>query len=172
MASTAVPAAGQQEASDVSSRHRRIVGGHHFSEWYDFFIYGTLYAVISQAFFPAGNETLSVLADLGDVRHRLRLPPDRRDPVRVPGRQAGAQIHLSRHRDADGHRHRRGRPGAKRGLHGLAAPLIVIFLRILQGLALGGEYGGATTYVAEHAPLTGAASIPALSRAAWSAGSC
>ena len=36
---------------------------------------------------------------------------------------------------------------------GYAAPLIVIFLRILQGLALGGEYGGATTYVAEHAPL-------------------
>ena len=61
MASTALPAEKEQDApSDVRLVIAASSAGTVF-EWYDFFIYGTLYAVISKAFFPAGNETLSIL---------------------------------------------------------------------------------------------------------------
>jgi MFS family permease len=55
---------------------------------------------------------------------------------------------------------------------GYAAPAIVILLRVAQGLALGGEYGGAAVYVAEHCGPDAAVSSPASSRPAWSVASC
>jgi hypothetical protein len=81
-------------------------------EWYDFFIYGTLGAIIGKTFFPTGNATLETLLVWAGVRGRLRVPAARRDPVRLSGRQAGPQVHVPGHGNADGCRHRRRRPDA------------------------------------------------------------
>jgi MFS family permease len=121
-------------------------------EWYDFFIYGTLAALIGAAFFPSDNETLQILLVwagfavgfgfrplgailFGFLGDRLGRKYTFLVTVTLMG-IATAGVGLI--------------PGA--ASIGLAAPLIVIGLRILQGLALGGEYGGAAIYVAEHAP--------------------
>ena len=121
-------------------------------EWYDFFIYGTLAALIGKAFFPADNETLQLLLVwagfavgfgfrplgailFGFLGDRLGRKYTFLVTVTLMG-VATAGVGLV--------------PGAVS--IGLAAPAIVIGLRILQGLALGGEYGGAAVYVAEHAP--------------------
>ncbi len=121
-------------------------------EWYDFFIYGTLAALIGAAFFPSDNETLEILLVwagfavgfgfrplgavlFGFLGDRLGRKYTFLVTVTLMG-IATAGVGLI--------------PGA--ASIGIAAPLIVLGLRILQGLALGGEYGGAAIYVAEHAP--------------------
>ncbi len=121
-------------------------------EWYDFFIYGTLAGLIGAAFFPSGNETLQILLVwagfavgfgfrplgailFGFLGDRLGRKYTFLVTVTLMG-IATAGVGLI--------------PGA--ASIGIAAPIIVICLRILQGLALGGEYGGAAIYVAEHAP--------------------
>ncbi len=121
-------------------------------EWYDFFIYGTLAALIGRAFFPADNETLQLLLVwagfavgfgfrplgailFGFLGDKLGRKYTFLVTVTLMG-IATAGVGLV--------------PGA--ATIGLLAPAIVILLRILQGLALGGEYGGAAIYVAEHAP--------------------
>jgi MFS family permease len=120
-------------------------------EWYDFFIYGTLAAIIGKAFFPADNATLQVLLVwagfavgfgfrplgailFGFLGDRLGRKYTFLVTVTVMG-IATAGVGLI--------------PSA--ATIGLWAPAIVILLRILQGLALGGEYGGAAIYVSEHA---------------------
>jgi MFS family permease len=121
-------------------------------EWYDFFIYGTLASVIGKTFFPAGNPTLQVLLVwagfavgfgfrplgailFGYLGDKLGRKYTFLVTVTLMG-IATAGIGLI--------------PSAAR--IGIAAPVIVVGLRILQGLALGGEYGGAAIYVAEHSP--------------------
>ncbi len=121
-------------------------------EWYDFFIYGTLGPILSKAFFPAGNPMLSTLLFwlvfavgfgfrpvgavlFGFLGDRLGRKYTFLITVLLMG-VATAGVGLV--------------PSAAQ--IGLAAPAIVIALRVLQGLALGGEYGGAAVYVAEHAP--------------------
>jgi len=121
-------------------------------EWYDFFIYGTLGPILSKAFFPAGNATLSALLFwlvfavgfgfrpvgavlFGYLGDRLGRKYTFLITVLLMG-VATAGVGLV--------------PSAAQ--IGLTAPAIVIALRVLQGLALGGEYGGAAVYVAEHAP--------------------
>lgn len=121
-------------------------------EWYDFFIYGTLGPILSKAFFPAGNATLSTLLFWLVFAVGFGFRP------------VGAVLfgYLG---DRLGRKHTflitillMGIATAGVGLVptaaqiGLAAPALVIVLRVLQGLALGGEYGGAAIYVAEHAP--------------------
>ncbi len=121
-------------------------------EWYDFFIYGTLAAIIGKTFFPSGSETLQLLLVwagfavgfgfrplgavlFGFLGDRLGRKYTFLVTVTLMG-VATAGVGLI--------------PSA--GTIGMAAPLLVLLLRILQGLALGGEYGGAAIYVAEHSP--------------------
>ncbi len=121
-------------------------------EWYDFFIYGTLAAIVGRTFFPAGNPTVELLLSLAGFAIGFGFRPLGAVLFGYLGDKLGRKytflvtITLM------------GLATAAVGFVpsaasiGFAAPAIVIFLRILQGLALGGEYGGAAIYVAEHAP--------------------
>ena len=121
-------------------------------EWYDFFVYGTLAALIGKAFFPSGNETLELLLVWAGFAVGFGFRPLGAILFGFLGDRLGRKytflvtVTLM------------GIATAGVGLIpsaasiGVAAPVIVIGLRILQGLALGGEYGGAAVYVAEHAP--------------------
>jgi len=121
-------------------------------EWYDFFIYGTLSTILSKTFFPSGNPTLELLLFwlvfavgfgcrplgaivFGYLGDRLGRKYTFLVTVTLMG-VATAGVGLV--------------PSA--ATIGWSAPALVIGFRILQGLALGGEYGGAAIYVAEHAP--------------------
>ena len=123
-------------------------------EWYDFFIYGTLAAsgVIGRTFFPAGSEIVQTLLAWAGFAVGFGFRPLGAVLFGFLGDRLGRKytflvtITLM------------GLATAGVGLVpsaasiGLAAPGIILLLRILQGLALGGEYGGAAIYVAEHAP--------------------
>ncbi len=121
-------------------------------EWYDFYIFGSLATTMAAAFFPKGNDTLALLSTLATFATGFLVRP------------FGAVI-FGRMGDVVGRKTTflftlllMGGSTFAIGLLptyaqiGVAAPLILLLLRLLQGLALGGEYGGAATYVAEHAP--------------------
>lgn len=122
-------------------------------EWYDFFIYGTLAAsgIIGRAFFPAGNETVQALLAWAGFAVGFGFRPLGAVLFGFLGDRLGRKYTFLVTISLMG--------VATAGVGfvpsaasvGLAAPAIVILLRILQGLALGGEYGGAAIYVAEHA---------------------
>ncbi len=123
-------------------------------EWYDFFIYGTLAAsgIIGRTFFPAGNEVVQTLLAWAGFAVGFGFRPLGAVLFGYLGDRLGRKytflitITLM------------GIATAGVGLVpsaatiGYAAPAIVLLLRIAQGLALGGEYGGAAIYVAEHSP--------------------
>lgn len=121
-------------------------------EWYDFYLYGSLAAIIAKHFFAGVNETTSFIFALLAFAAGFAVRP------------FGAIV-FGRLGDMIGRKHTflitiviMGISTAVVGLLpgyatiGVAAPIILISLRLMQGLALGGEYGGAATYVAEHAP--------------------
>jgi MFS family permease len=121
-------------------------------EWYDFYIFGSLATVIASQFFPKTNPTAALLSTLATFAAGFIVRP------------FGALV-FGRLGDLIGRKYTflltliiMGGSTFAIGLVpgyasiGFAAPLIVLLLRLLQGLALGGEYGGAATYVAEHSP--------------------
>ncbi|MBC7921365.1 MAG: MFS transporter [Ferruginibacter sp.] len=121
-------------------------------EWYDFYIFGSLATFIAAKFYPPGDELASYLATLATFATGFVVRPF---GALVFGRlgdmigrkytflvtmflMGGATFFI----------------GCLPGYDqiGLLAPILLVLLRLLQGLALGGEYGGAATYVAEHTP--------------------
>ena len=121
-------------------------------EWYDFYIFGSLATILSQQFFPQTNPTAAFLSTLATFAAGFVVRP------------FGAIV-FGRLGDLVGRKYTflvtlilMGGSTFAIGLVpsyesiGIFAPMIVLILRLLQGLALGGEYGGAATYVAEHAP--------------------
>jgi MFS family permease len=148
--------ADQGEAGD-RKRIRMVIGASSAGtvfEWYDFFIWGTLTAsgILQRSFFPPGDELLATLLAWATFAVGFAFRPLGAILFGYLGDRLGRKytflitITLM------------GVATAGIGLIpgyatiGVAAPLLIILLRIAQGLALGGEYGGAAIYVAEHSP--------------------
>ena len=139
----------------VDAAHRRVIFASSLGtvfEWYDFYLYGTLAVFFSALFFPPGNDTAAFLASLATFGAGFAVRP------------LGALL-FGRIGDLIGRKYTflitivvMGLSTALVGVLpkyaqiGIWAPILLVGLRLAQGLALGGEYGGAATYVAEHAP--------------------
>ncbi|HKQ14073.1 MAG TPA: MFS transporter [Steroidobacteraceae bacterium] len=139
----------------IDRAHRRVIAASSLGtmfEWYDFYLYGSLAAIIGKQFFAGVNETTAFIFALLAFAAGFAVRP------------FGALI-FGRLGDLAGRKHTflitiviMGVATALVGVLpgqasiGVAAPIILITLRLLQGLAVGGEYGGAATYIAEHAP--------------------
>ncbi len=121
-------------------------------EWYDFYIFGMLAKTISVQFFPEGNSTTALLSTLAIFAAGFLVRPFGALVFGRLGDMIGRKsTFLLTLVLMGGSTFLIGLvPGYKS--IGMAAPLLVLLLRLVQGLALGGEYGGAATYVAEHAP--------------------
>ncbi len=141
--------------ADKARNDRLIVGAASAGtvfEWYDFYLYGSLTAYISFHFFSGVNETTGFILALMAFAAGFAVRP------------FGALV-FGRLGDLWGRKNTFLVTMLLMGLStfavgllpdysqiGVAAPIILVVLRLVQGLALGGEYGGAATYVAEHAP--------------------
>ncbi len=141
--------------SGLTSNHRRVIIASSLGtvfEWYDFYLYGSLAAIIATHFFsslPSGSAFVMALLTFAAgfavrpfgalVFGRLGDMIGRKYTFLVTIVLMGLSTFLV---------------GVLPTYHsiGMAAPVLLVLLRCLQGLALGGEYGGAATYVAEHAP--------------------
>jgi len=119
-------------------------------EWYDFYIFGTLAVIIATHFYPPGNETLATLQVLATFAAGFAARPFGALVFGRLGDLIGRKYaFLATLLIMGGSTFIIGLlPGY--GTLGWFAPLILLLLRLVQGLALGGEYGGAATYVAEH----------------------
>jgi MFS family permease len=150
MSTTAIGASGE-----LKTGHRRVILASSLGtvfEWYDFYLYGSLAALIGKHFFSGLNESSQFIFALLAFAAGFAVRP------------FGAIV-FGRIGDLIGRKYTFLITIIIMGLStflvgvlpgyesiGVAAPAILIVLRLLQGLALGGEYGGAATYVAEHAP--------------------
>src|ERR1700693_5683952 len=153
--STPVFSASELTKGDLEAKQRLVIVASSLGtvfEWYDFYIYGTLAAFFAGLFFPPGNPVTALLTSLLTFGVGFVVRP------------FGALV-FGRIGDLVGRKYTflititvMGFSTALVGVLptfatiGWAAPIILFLLRVAQGLALGGEYGGAATYVAEHAP--------------------
>jgi MFS family permease len=144
-----------EKAGGIDPAHRRVIFASSLGtvfEWYDFYLYGSLVAIITKKFFSGMNDTTAFLFALLAFAAGFFVRP------------FGALV-FGRLGDLVGRKHTflltiviMGASTALVGCLptyetiGIAAPILFIVLRLLQGLALGGQYGGAATYISEHAP--------------------
>ena len=148
-------AASAPDARTLKNEERKVIFASSLGtvfEWYDFYLYGSLAAIIAKHFFAGVNETAAFVFALLAFAAGFAVRP------------FGALV-FGRLGDIIGRKYTflvtillMGVSTFIVGLLpsyatiGVAAPIILICLRLIQGLALGGEYGGAATYLAEHAP--------------------
>jgi len=144
-----------ESSRGIDPAHRRVIFASSLGtvfEWYDFYLYGSLVAIITKKFFSGMNDTTAFLFALLAFAAGFFVRP------------FGALV-FGRLGDLVGRKYTflltiviMGASTALVGCLptyesvGIAAPIIFIVLRLLQGLALGGQYGGAATYISEHAP--------------------
>jgi MFS family permease len=154
MVTTAVPVKANL-ARPMTREERKVIFASSLGtvfEWYDFYLYGSLAGIIAKQFFSALDPTAAFIASLLAFASGFLVRP------------FGALV-FGRLGDMIGRKYTflvtiliMGLSTVAVGILpayasiGIAAPVILVGLRLLQGLALGGEYGGAATYVAEHAP--------------------
>jgi MFS family permease len=154
---TSLPAAARNPEFTAEDRKKLwfVIGassGGTIIEWYDFYIFGSLASILAAKFYPPGNDLVAFLQTLATFAVGFAVRP------------FGALV-FGRIGDLVGRKYSfmltlliMGGSTAVIGLLpsyetiGIAAPIILVTLRMLQGLALGGEYGGAAVYVAEHSP--------------------
>jgi MFS family permease len=155
MATAARDLGGLYEDSVSTTKIWQVIGASSVGtmiEWYDFYIFGSLAGVISPLFYPPGDATFAYIAYLATFAVGFIVRP------------FGA-LFFGRIGDIVGRKYAflvtlmiMGGATALIGFLptyaqiGIAAPIILLLIRVLQGLALGGEYGGAAVYVAEHVP--------------------
>jgi hypothetical protein len=148
-------AAGHAHQGDFKPEEKRVIFASSLGtvfEWYDFYLYAVLAPFFAALFFPPGNQTAALLSAFAAYAAGFLVRP------------FGALL-FGRIGDLVGRKYTflitivvMGASTFAVGLLptyaavGWAAPILMVSLRLLQGLALGGEYGGAATYVAEHAP--------------------
>src|SRR5450756_699856 len=145
----------EESIQSVGTEERRVIFASSLGtvfEWYDFYLYATLAPFFAALFFPPGNETAALMSAFATYAAGFLVRP------------FGAIV-FGRIGDLVGRKYTflvtivfMGGATFLVGLLptfatiGWAAPVLLVLLRLVQGLALGGEYGGAATYVAEHAP--------------------
>ena len=155
MSSTTAIPAGAPTPGALTQGHKKVIFASSLGtvfEWYDFYLYGSLAAIIAKQFFSGLNDASALIFALLAFAAGFAVRP------------FGALV-FGRIGDLVGRKYTFLITIVIMGLStflvgvlpsyasiGIAAPVILIALRLLQGLALGGEYGGAATYVAEHAP--------------------
>jgi len=145
----------EESIQSIGTEERKVIFASSLGtvfEWYDFYLYATLAPFFAALFFPAGNETAALMSAFATYAAGFLVRP------------FGAIV-FGRIGDLVGRKYTflvtivfMGGATFLVGLLptfatiGWAAPVLLVTLRLVQGLALGGEYGGAATYVAEHAP--------------------